>query len=72
MIGGMIYVTASAVTLGDFLDLLLFLQGVGGLEVALLNIDQLVGKHFGNGLLGPEGVLTDSLGDQVDGLVDSP
>ena len=67
----MIYVTASAVTLGDFLDLLLFLQGVGGLEVALLNIDQLVSKDFGNGLLGPEGVLTDSLGDQVDSLVHS-
>ena len=60
----------SAVTLGHFLDFFLLLQGVGGLQVALLDVDQLVGEHLGDGLLGSEGVLPDSLGDQVDGLVD--
>ena len=67
----MIYVTASTVTLGHFLDLLLFLQSVGRLQVSLLNVDQLVSQNLGNALLGPEGVLSHSLGDQVDGLVDS-
>jgi hypothetical protein len=68
---GMIYVTASTVTLGHFLDLLLFLQSVGRLQVSLLNVDQLVSQNLGNGLLGPESVLSHSLGDQVNGLVDS-
>jgi hypothetical protein len=61
----------STISLSDLLDFLLLLQSVRRLEVALLDVDELVGQHFSNGLLGPEGVLTDSLGDQVDGLVDS-
>ena len=67
----MIYVTASTVTLGHFFDLLLFLQSVRRLQVSLLNVDQLVSQNLGNGLLGPKGMLSHSLGDQVDGLVDS-
>ena len=65
-------VKASTVTLGHFFDLLLLLERVGGLKVALLDIDDLVSQHFGNGALRAEGVLADTLGDQVNGLVDSP
>jgi hypothetical protein len=60
----------SAVTLGNFFDFLLLLEGVGGLQVALLDVDELVGEHLSDTLLGAEGVLADALGDQVDGLVD--
>ena len=61
----------SAVTLGNFFDFFLLLEGVGRLKVSFLNVDELISQNFSNGLLGPEGVLSHSLGDQVDGLVDS-
>lgn len=41
------------------------------MDVAFLNVDDLVSQALGDGLGGLEGVLTGSLGDQVDGLVDS-
>ncbi len=62
----------STISLGDLLDFFLLLQGIGGLQIALFNVDQLVSQNLSNGLLGPESVLTDTLGDEVDGLVDSP
>jgi hypothetical protein len=71
MIEVKLVVQDSTISLGDFLDFLLLLQGVGGLQVALLHIDQLVGQHLSDGLLRPESVLADSLGNQVDSLVDS-
>ena len=61
----------STISLSDLLDFFLLLQGIRRLQVALLNVDKLIGKDLSNGLLGPEGMLTNSLGDQVDGLVDS-
>ena len=61
----------STISLSDLLDFFLLLQSVRRLEVALLDVDELVSQNFSNGLLRPEGVLADSLGDQVDSLVDS-
>jgi hypothetical protein len=66
-----VIVTASSVTLGYFLDLLLLFEGVGGLDVSFLNVDDFVGKDFGNALLTSEGVLSGTLGDKVDGGIDS-
>jgi hypothetical protein len=42
------------------------------LEVALLDVDDLVSQDFSDALLRPEGVFSHSLGNQIDGLVDSP
>lgn len=53
----------STISLGNFLDFFLLLERVGGLHVALLDIDDLIGQHFSDGLERSEGVLSDSLGD---------
>ena len=61
----------SAVTLGNFLDFFLFLKGVGRLKISFLNVDELISQNLSNTLLGSEGMLSHSLGDQIDGLIDS-
>jgi hypothetical protein len=60
----------STVALGHFLDFFLLLQSVGRLNVALLAGDDLVSKGLGDGLVGLDGALAATLGDQVDGLID--
>lgn len=66
-----VLVTASSVTLGDFLDLLLLFKGIWRLDVSFLNVDDFVGKDFSNALLTSEGVLSGTLSDKVDGSIDS-
>lgn len=66
-----VLVTASSVTLGDFLDLLLLFKGIWRLDVSFLDVDDLIGKDFSNALLTSESVLSGSLGDKVDGSIDS-
>lgn len=53
----------STISLGNFLDFFLLLECVGGLHVSFLDVDDLVGEHLSDGLEGPEGVFSHSLGD---------
>ena len=61
---------ASAVTLGDFLDFFLLLQGEARLDVSLLNIDNLVSECLRDALHGLVSLVSGTVADQVDGLVD--
>ena len=38
----------STVTLGDFFDLFFFLKSIAGLNVVLLNVDDLISEAFSN------------------------
>jgi len=63
----------SSVTLGNSLDLVLLLDGVGvgtGADT-LRGGDDLIGEALGESLVGSESALSGALADQVDGLVDS-
>ncbi len=40
----------STVTLGNFFDLFFLLKGVTGLDVVLLDVDDLISQAFSNGL----------------------
>ena len=63
----------SSVTLGNSLDLILLLDGVGvGTRAdTLRGGDDLIGEALGESLVGSESRLSGALADQVDGLVDS-
>jgi hypothetical protein len=41
------------------------------LEISFLNINDLIGQDFSNSLERSESMLSDTLGDEVDGLIDS-
>jgi hypothetical protein len=66
-----VIVTASSVTLGYFLDLLLLFKGIRRLDVSFLNVDDFVSKDFSNTLLTSESVLSGTLGDKVDSSINS-
>ena len=59
-----------SVSLGDTLDLILLLDGVG-VGGALGGVDELVGEALGHGLEVAEGRLAGTLAHQVDGLIDA-
>ena len=63
--------SGSSVTLGNLLDFFSLSDCVGGLGVATGGVDDLVGQALSNGLGGLEGMLSGSVGDQVDTEVDS-
>ena len=44
------WVIKSTITLGNLFDFFLLLEGVGGLHVAFLDVDDLVGEHLSDGL----------------------
>ena len=61
----------SSVTLGDLLDFFLLLKSIWRLLIALLSVDDLISQTFSNGLVVSHWVLSGSVGQQVNGQVDS-
>merc|ERR1711937_374590 len=65
-------ISSSSVTLGDSLDLVLLLDGVGvSLANTLRGCDDLVGEALAHALVGPEGGFSCSLAHKVNRLVHS-
>lgn len=66
-----LYNNLSTITFGNFLYLFFFLEGVWWLDVSFVGVNDLVSKTFSDGLGGSEWVLSRSLGDEIDGSIDS-
>ena len=62
----------SSVTLGNSLDLVLLLDGVGvSLTDTLGSSDDLIGENLGHALVGSEAGVSGSFAHKVDSLIDS-